>query len=216
MVSEWRKKRQALFAAVDLYPVISSSLCEGRDPLEILRFLQMTPLKIVQMREKNGSKRERLYLAEKFRDEIPSQERLLIIDDDVDVALLSGADGVHLGNDDLPLASVRKLAPDLLIGKSCHNLREALMAQDEGADYINIGPIFETNTKVGQMPVGLNLIGEIKGRVNIPITVMGGITKSNLPTVLAAGATKVAMIKGLLCGDILKNVAECLEIFHSR
>ena len=210
-----RQARQAMFDQIDLYPVITASLSEAKDPVAILMELLKTPIKIVQLREKNLHQMDRFFIAEEFRKLIPENRKLLIVNDDVNSAISSGADGVHLGNTDMPVAEARKKNPDLLIGKSCTTLDEALRAETDGADYINVGPIFETSTKVGVKPVGLALISEIKNKIRIPMTVMGGITKDNLRLVLEAGATKVAMIKGLICGDIEKNVADCLEIFRS-
>ncbi len=105
--------------------------------------------RIVQLREKDLCERDFFRLAEKFRERTAKAGMLLIINDRVDVAIAVGADGVHLGQEDFPVPAALKIAPDLLIGASSHNLEEALRAQDEGADYVNIGPIFPTGTKEG-------------------------------------------------------------------
>jgi thiamine-phosphate pyrophosphorylase len=209
-----RKERQELFAQVDLYPVVTASLSDGKNPLEIAQALAKTPVKIIQLREKQLDYFRLSPLGNETRRLFYQWQRLVIMNDSADMAICFDADGVHLGNTDTPVRAVRKKFPDLLIGKSCSTLDEAFRAEQEDADYINVGPIFETNTKVGVKPVGLNLISEIKNRIHLPMTVMGGITKDNLRQVLEAGATKVAMIKGLICGDIEKNVADCLEIFR--
>jgi len=100
---------------------------------------------------------------------------LLIINDRVDVALAVGADGVHLGQEDFPVPAARKIAPELLIGASSHDLEEALRAQEEGADYVNIGPIFPTGTKEGiEHFLGPEAITEISPKLDIPFSVMGG------------------------------------------
>jgi len=105
------------------------------------------------------------------------------------------ADGVHLGQDDLSLAAARRIAPDILIGVSTHSLEEARAARDGGADYVNVGPIFPTNTKQGITRVlGPGAVTDIGERLGIPFTVMGGIKEGNLPEVLSRGARKVAVV----------------------
>jgi thiamine-phosphate pyrophosphorylase len=123
---------------------------------------------------------------------------LLIINDHVDIALAVKADGVHLGQEDLPLKVARKLAPDLLIGASTHSLEQALQAQKDGADYLNVGPIFPTETKdVTNKFLGPEAIVEICPHVELPCTVMGGINESNIDQVLARGVQRVAMVTAI-------------------
>ena len=106
-----------------------------------------------------------------------------------------GADGVHLGQDNLPVAAVRRIAPELLIGASSHNIEEALRAQSDGADYVNIGPIFPTSTKEGVKKfLGPEAIAAIGPRLSVPFTVMGGINGSNISRVVANGARRVAVV----------------------
>ena len=144
-----REKRRSLLETVDIYPVTCKRLSSGRSDLEVLDGLINGGARIVQLREKDLCERDFFRLAEKFRERTAKAGMLLIINDRVDVAIAVGADGVHLGQEDLPVPAARKIAPDLLIGASSHNLEEALRAQDEGADYVNIGPIFPTGTKDG-------------------------------------------------------------------
>ena len=129
---------------------------------------------------------------------------LLVINDYVDLALACGADGVHLGQGDLPLEAARRIAPELLIGISTHNLDQALAAQNGGADYVNIGPIFPTKTKEKtSSPLTPRAIEEIAPHLQIPFTVMGGINESNLDSVLDAGARRIAVVTAVtLCPDI--------------
>jgi thiamine-phosphate pyrophosphorylase len=120
---------------------------------------------------------------------------LLIINDLVDVAVEAGADGVHLGQDDLPLKEAREMAPELIFGVSTHSKEEALKAQDDGADYINIGPIFNTQTKsLAMAALGVEAIRRISPLLHIPFTVMGGIKSGHIPDLLSAGARKIAMV----------------------
>ncbi|OGC23389.1 thiamine-phosphate diphosphorylase [candidate division WOR-1 bacterium RIFOXYB2_FULL_42_35] len=186
--------------ATDLYPVITPELCAGRSPLIVLEETLKGGAKIVQLRAKENTKE----YAPDFRKITQQYGALLIINDFVELALKYGADGVHLGLADLSIAAARRLAPALLIGASSHNLEEALTAQEAGADYVNIGPIFPTQTKnvVGQV-VGVSAIKEISSQLKIPFTVMGGIKKSNINEVLAAGAGHIAMVTEITqAGDV--------------
>ena len=120
----------------------------------------------------------------------------MIINDYLDIALEIKADGVHLGQEDLPVETARKLAPKMIIGVSTHNLDEALAAERGGATYINIGPIFKTQTKAMQ-PIGIEAIKTITPKIRIPFTVMGGINLDNINQVLKAGATKIAVVSAI-------------------
>jgi thiamine-phosphate pyrophosphorylase len=139
---------------------------------------------------------------------------LLIINDHLDVAVAVDADGVHLGQEDLPVEVARKLAPDLLIGASTHSLEQALRAQHDGADYINIGPIFPTKTKEGaEHFLGPDAIAEISSQIQVPFTVMGGIKEENIGDVLTRGARKVAVVTAITkASDIAERVTRLKEM----
>ena len=130
--------------------------------------------------------------ARKLTDEFGA---LLIADDRLDAALLADADGVHLGQDDLPCAEARKLAPQLFIGVSTHNRNELLAAQRDGCSYLNIGPIFPTGTKSLPMnPLGLETLSELAPQVKVPFSVMGGIKFSHLKTLRSHGCLHIAAV----------------------
>jgi thiamine-phosphate pyrophosphorylase len=209
-----RDEKKALFENIDIYPVTCERLSGGRSDLEVLEGLIEGGAKIVQLREKHLCQRDFFRLAENFRDRTAKAGMLLIINDRVDVALGVGADGVHLGQDDFPLRAARKLAPDLLIGVSTHNLEEALRAQKEGADYVNIGPIFSTLTKEGvEGFLGPREISTIAPRLDVAFTVMGGIKEANIRQVLEAGARKVAVVTAVTqAEDIARAVRNFRKI----
>jgi thiamine-phosphate pyrophosphorylase len=193
-----RETSKARFQQVDIYPVTCERLSAGRSDLEVLDGVIQGGAAIIQLREKEYSKKDFYHLALKFREITARAGLLLIINDHLDVALAIEADGVHLGQDDLPVPAARKLAPELLIGASTHSMDEALQAQQDGADYINIGPIFPTKTKEGIVRfLGPEAIASISSKFKIPFTVMGGITDSNIDRVLAGGARRVAMVTGI-------------------
>jgi thiamine-phosphate pyrophosphorylase len=140
--------------------------------------------------------------------------KLFFINDRPDLALAVGADGVHLGQDDLPVAVVRKLArgagKKLSIGKSTHSLEQALAAEAERTDYIGVGPIFRTPTKAGYHPVGLDLITQVRRQVRLPFVAIGGIHLANINQVLNAGATRVAVVRAVFSAEDPKNAAKLL------
>jgi thiamine-phosphate pyrophosphorylase len=214
VVAMTRKERKARFDEIDVYPVTYERLSAGRSNLEVLDAVIRGGARIIQLREKEHSKRDLYRLALSFREISATAGMLLIINDHLDIALAVGADGVHLGQDDLPLAAARRLAPDLLIGVSTHSLDEALEAEREGADYVNIGPIFPTTTKAGvDRGLGPEAIGIIASRISVPFTVMGGIASANLDQVLARGARRIAMITAITQAP---NITEAVRVFRER
>lgn len=201
--------------AFDLYPVTCERLSHGRSDLEILDALIAGGAKIVQLREKELLLRDFFDLAKAFRERTKRAGVTFIVNDHVDVCQAVQADGVHLGQDDFPVPEARKLlGTDRIIGVSTHTLEQALKAVEEGADYINVGPIFPTQTKehFGD-PVGLGLFREVQKRAAIPITVMGGINLHNLDSVLAAGALRIAVVSAVVGAE---NVAATVKTFRER
>ncbi len=197
-----KAERLAQFARVDLYPVTCRQLSAGRTDLEILDGIIAGGARIVQLRDKDTDKRALYEKAVIFRERTVANGVLLIINDHVDIAIAVDADGVHLGQDDLPLHAARKLIPDKIIGISSHDLPEAIEAQKGGADYVNIGPIFATKTKEGVPAfLGSQAIREISPHLTVPFTTMGGINLTNIGQVVAAGASKVAVVTAVTKAD---------------
>jgi thiamine-phosphate pyrophosphorylase len=189
--------RLAAFHAADLYVVITEAFCGGRAALEVLEKTLAAGVKIVQMREKEMSSPGLIELALEFRRQTAAAGALLIIDDRLDLALASAADGVHLGQEDLPLEVARRLAPELIIGASTHSLEEALAAEAAGASYLNIGPIFATRTKPDAIPLGPEALERIAPHLRLPWTTMGGINLSNIGQVVARGARHPAVMSAV-------------------
>jgi thiamine-phosphate pyrophosphorylase len=187
-------ERLRIFLEADLYVVITEALCAGRSALEILGMTLAAGVRLVQLREKDLNSRLLYELAAEFRHQTQAAGALLIINDRLDIALAAGADGVHLGQDDLPVSAARRLGPELLIGASTHSLEEALAAQGAGASYVNIGPIFATLTKEAATPLGPEMIDRVVPQLRIPWTTMGGIKKTNIDQVVSRGARHPAVI----------------------
>lgn len=189
---------QKRFAESQIYPVVTPSLCAGRDPVFVLSELLKGGAKIVQLRAKDLSNDELFVLATKFREITTAYDALLIINDSVPLALRCHADGVHLGQTDMPLREAKITAPGLLIGVSTHNKTEIEEALADGAGYINIGPIFPTQTKnTGVDPLGVATLTNLAKLVNIPFSVMGGIKEHHIPELYSAGARVFAMVTEL-------------------
>ena len=208
MVSPKRKERAEAFSKIDLYPVTCETLSAGRSNVEVLEGLIAGGARVVQLRDKEASPGELYRMALTFREMTTKAGMLLIVNDYVDIAMAVDADGVHLGQDDMPPEAVRTIAPDLLIGVSTHSLDQALTAQAAGADYLNIGPIFPTSTKeVAVKVMGPEAVTGIGSKINIPFTVMGGIKESNMDEVLERGARRLAVVTAVTeAPDIAETV----------
>ena len=208
-----KAEKLAIFRSADIYSVISSEFCMGRAPEEIFFAAAEAGVKVIQLREKNKSDKYLFELVTKCRPVADRFGVLLMVDDRVDIALAAGADGVHLGQDDMPLKEARKIAPELFIGNSTHNLEEALAAYENGADCINIGPIYPTQTKqVNCGAVGLQMIREVTSKVALPFSVMGGIKKERFGELLNSGAQLLAMVTEITTApDVGAKVRELRE-----
>jgi len=204
-------RRLAAFERADLYVVITQAFCAGRRGLAVLDQVLAAGVGIVQLREKGLADRRLYELAVAFRRRTEAGGALLIIDDRLDIALAAGADGVHLGQEDLPVAAARRIAPDLIIGASSHSLEEALAAQEAGAGYVNIGPIFPTATKPAASPLGLEAIERIAPRLRIPWSAMGGIHQGNIAQVSARGARHPAVMSAVTAAVEVGAAARALR-----
>lgn len=169
-------------------------------------------IKVIQLRAKNMSKKDIYRDALKIRAITVKYNSLLIVNDHVDIALAVDADGVHLGQEDLPLAEARRImGRKKIVGISTHTMGQAKKAEDSGADYIGFGPVFHTVTKDAGAPKGLKSLEKIRKQINIPIVAIGGITSENISGVLSAGADAAAVVSGILNGNIRANVGKYLS-----
>ena len=175
--------------------------------------LMSAGIKILQLRAKALAARDFLELARAVREITRANGCRLIVNDRVDVALACDADGVHLGQDDLPLHATRKLLPGKIIGISTHDLEQAKQAEDGGADYIGFGPMFGTTTKeTGYTARGIKMLREIHRAVQIPIVAIGGINEANVSEIWEAGADSAAIISDILgAPDITAKIKSILN-----
>jgi thiamine-phosphate pyrophosphorylase len=183
-----------------LYLVTDKGLSRGRPMEEIVRQSVAAGVTAVQLREKDAATREFLEQAFALRRATSQLFVPLIINDRVDVALACRADGVHLGQSDMPCALARGLVgQEMIIGVSASTLEEALEAEADGADYLGVGPLFPTATKADALPAtGLELLRTIRRAVRIPLVGIGGINQQNGGEVIRAGAHGVAVVSAIV------------------
>jgi thiamine-phosphate pyrophosphorylase len=189
--------RKKLLKGLRLYVIIDKETLKNTPVAFAAHKAIACGVKLLQLRDKISPKK---IILENARAICKFKKRsLVIINDHPDIACVVNCDGVHLGQDDLPIKEARKLlGRDKLIGISCHSLKHALTAQENGADYIGIGPIFSTPTKPGRGPIGLNILKNLKNKIKIPYFAIGGINLNNLEIVKAAGAKRIAVCREIL------------------
>ena len=172
-------------------------------------------VKAVQLREKDLGTRDLLDMAYRLKELTVRYGAKLFINDRVDIALAVDADGVHLGGSGMPAAAARKAVGEgMLIGVSTHGITEAEKAVEEGADFITLGPIFETPSKMKYgNPLGTELLREVRAKIPVPVFAIGGIRKERVESVLEAGATGIALISAILGSeDIRSNTEEFMRL----
>lgn len=183
---------------VELYAILDRAVSGGRDLREILDAVIAGGCRMVQLREKEWSVRQLLPLAQELREQARKAGATFIVNDRLDVALAVEADGLHVGQDDLPAPIARRLLrPGMILGVSSHSLQQARQAQADGADYVAVGSIYPTTTKPGFELVGLELLRQARPVIRVPLVAIGGITPGNVGEVIRAGADGVAVISAL-------------------
>ena len=199
------------FADVKLYVLISSTQCNG-SLLQTVRDIIAGGADAVQLREKHTPDNVLHAMAAEIRELTDETDRLFIVNDRPDIAAIVGADGVHLGQDDLPIAEARRLLrPGAIVGRSAHSMAQLHAAVNEGADYVSMGPIFETTTKDAGQPVGTALLAEAVAATDIPVVPVGGITAGNVDQIIAAGGQRAAVSAAVCKADNPKSAAEVLR-----
>jgi thiamine-phosphate pyrophosphorylase len=186
-----------------LYVITGEQFHPGRSMLEVMEAAIIGGADIIQLRDKSSSKRAVLEKARGLRELTRRYGVTFIVNDHVDIALAVDADGIHLGQDDLPVADARKIVgPDKWIGISTHAIEEAREAEREGADYIGVGPVFETKSKVDVVaPVSTGYVRQVAAEIRIPFVAIGGIKLHNIDQVLGAGATRICAISEIVGSD---------------
>ena len=192
-------RRQKIARLTGLYVIIDAQSLGMKDEVHAANKAIRGGASVIQLRDKYHNKGELLTIAEKLKDLCVKSNTLFIVNDHLDIAITSDADGLHIGQDDLPLSVARKELPiDKIVGLSTSTLAQALKAEAEGADYIAVGSVFPSPTKASATIIGLEQLRQIKQTVSIPVVAIGGINKENISQVMAAGATSAAVISAVL------------------
>ncbi len=202
-----------------LYLVTEEKL-SAENTLNIVKKAVEAGIDVIQLREKNKTKREKYNIGIKIKKIIGDRNVSFIVNDDVDLVLALDADGVHLGNSDLPVKIARKLlGKNKIIGKSTHNLKQSIKAEKDGADYIGFGSVFDTNSKKldeNRKSLGLKNLQKISKSVDIPIIAIGGINLENIKEVIEAGANSAAVISAITQSkNIRKKISKFNDIIQN-
>ncbi|MEE9528596.1 MAG: thiamine phosphate synthase [Dehalococcoidia bacterium] len=202
-----------------LYVIVDRQVLGGRDELEVAREVIQGGARVIQLRDKQRSMVELLPVAERLKELCLKAGILFIINDYLDLALAVDADGLHIGYGDLPVQVARRELPMAkIIGSSVTTVSRAIEVGDEGADYIAVGSMFPTESKEGAIVVGLDMLKQVREAVSSPVVAIGGIDKSNVGEVIAAGADCVAVISAVLSTPDVKKATKGLvsEIRKAR
>ena len=204
---------KSIFTGKSRLYLITDRKISGLSPTSIVKQAISAGIGIVQLREKDLPKKEIFREAAAIRTLTRKSRVKFIINDHVDIALATGADGVHLGQEDLPIYDARMiLGRKKIIGISTRTLKQAIDAESSGADYIGFGPVFSTSTKMTVRPKGLKAIRDIRRHIKIPVVAIGGIKSDDVPDILEAGADAFAVASGILSGDIRINIMRYLSV----
>lgn len=197
----------------DLYVVTDEKLSKGRSNVEIARLAYEGGADVVQLRMKNASKEAMIKDALAIQELADDFCRFFIVNDSVEVAMESGADGVHLGQSDMPIEkAVEMLGDDKIIGISANTVETAMDAKEKGATYIGVGSIFTTATKPdADQGIGLDAIYRIHQAVDIPLVAIGGINLGNVQEVIRAGADAAAVVSAVVSQDDVRKAAHDLK-----
>lgn len=194
-----------------LYVIIDPCVARDRNEIEIAREAIGGGAAMVQLRDKTREKALQLPVAAAIADLCRQSDVLFLINDHVDLALAVGADGVHVGQKDLPVSTVRRLLGDgPIIGCSTNNADEARRAEADGADYVSVGRLFPTGSKTDTRPASLEALREVKSAVTVPVCAIGGINDSNIDEVIAAGADIVSVISAVVSAPDVREAARAL------
>jgi thiamine-phosphate pyrophosphorylase len=194
-----------------LYVILDRQFLVGRNELDVAEQIIEGGAQIIQLRDKHSKKMELLPVAQKLRELCSQADVLFIMNDYLDLATAVDADGLHVGQEDLPLPVIRRELPiDKIVGCSVTTLLQATKAQTEGTDYIAVGSIFPTATKDGATVVGVKMLKELKRTVSTPLVAIGGINQNNIGEVVSAGAYAVAVISAVLGEKDIKGAVQKL------
>lgn len=196
-----------------IYGITAEIFSRGRKNIEVVKAMVKGGIKIVQYREKEDkSIREMYEECKEIRKITRDHGVLFLVNDFIDIALLTDADGVHIGQDDLPVDEVRKLIGNKIIGISTHSAEQALKAVKDGVDYIGVGPIYKTYTKKNVCnPVGFEYLEYVVNNILLPFVAIGGIKENNIQEVIRRGAETIALVTEIAGADDIEAMVRRLQ-----
>lgn len=199
-----------------LYLVTDRDVLKGRDLKKAVEDAILGGTTLVQLREKNVSSKEFYETAKEIKTITDKYNVPLIINDRVDIALAVNAEGVHIGQKDLPASIVRKIiGEDKILGLSANTIEDALKAENDGADYLGVGAMFPTNSKKDAESTSIETLKEIKKAVNIPVVAIGGVNENNVQKLKGTNIDGIAVISGILGKEDVKKACEELISMNS-
>jgi thiamine-phosphate pyrophosphorylase len=201
MSGERRARLRGAFGLCPLYAILDESLFVAHQPIELSDTWLDAGVKAIQLRAKRLPAQEYLTLANQLATKCRRAGALLIVNDQAEIALRAGADGLHLGDGDQSIVEARQMLPSLIIGRTVRTPEAALQAQLEGADYLGCGSVFASCTKPELPVIGLEGLRAVCHSARIPVAAIGGITPETIGQCLAAGASAICMISGLNSPD---------------
>lgn len=191
-----------------VYGILGEKFSLGRSNVEMAKLLVEGGIDLLQYREKSDQKSRKAMLEEcrEIRKITAAAGVPFIVNDFLDIALMVGADGVHQGQDDLPIPEVKKLAPEMWVGCSTHSPAQAEKAVADGADYIGVGPIFTTRTKADVCDaVGFEYLAYVVSHITIPFVAIGGIKRHHIKELISRGATTICLVTEIIGADDIKE-----------
>ncbi|MFH0931698.1 MAG: thiamine phosphate synthase [Candidatus Zixiibacteriota bacterium] len=205
--------KEKILKKVQLYAIADPSLCLRKDLFKLINLAIEGGAQMIQFRDKESSDKEFLEKAREIHKITLRKKIPLIINDRVDIAKLINAEGVHLGEDDLPVKEARRiLGSEKIIGASACDLKTAKLKEKEGADYLGLGSIFNTSSKDIERPLGVEILKEVNKILQIPVFPIGGINLGNLEQIISTGTKRIAVISAIfMAEDVKKATQELLK-----
>jgi thiamine-phosphate pyrophosphorylase len=203
--------KKELLSKIQLYVIADKGICGNRDIAEVVMQTIKSGAEMVQYRDKESDDDYFLKTASQLQEICKANVVPFIVNDRVEIAKKIDADGVHVGQEDMPLARVKsEMNPSKIIGVSALTIEQAKEAERGGADYVGVGPIFDTSSKKTGKPLGLDLIRKAKDKLSIPFFAIGGINLTNLDALILAGGSRIAVISALILSDDIESSTSSL------
>jgi len=203
------RSNKNLLTSSKIYLILDAQVLNHKELLQVLKDSVRAGIDIVQLRDKKSSAKEILEFCRKALS-ITKHQIPFILNDRADLAIISDSDGLHVGQEDIDFLKARKLmGTKKIIGVSCQNLAQARKAQEEGADYIGFGSVFQTQTKPDRQAMNLDLLENVVGKIKIPVFPIGGISRNNIRQLIPLGVKRVAVCRDILLAE---NAIEAIHV----